>query len=354
MAFRREGAFLIRAARFPGEGLRPLALWFTGEGLRLLTLFLFALPLHAELTRFDTGNPADVVPAKLHGPVLHLAGGSRDVDAAYQEVIDRIRGCTDCDTKIDIVVLRSSGADGYNEYLHAMRGVDSVTTFVITDRASPAREDVLTAVRNAEYVFFAGGDQCNYTRFFNESPLEKAVRDVYARGGAIGGTSAGMAIQGRAIYDACTDASAQSILALADPYNDEISFTTDFFDWQYMHDVITDTHFAQRDRMGRLLAFIARQLRELPVDSFLGIAANERTAVLVDERGIATVIGEGPAYFVSGDHFPEHAVPGEPLTFCGFKIWRAPSGLGFDLVHRPRTGFTSVDVVNGVILQNPY
>lgn len=324
-----------------------------GEGLRLLTLFLFTLPLYGALTRFDTGNPADVAPP-LHGPVLHLAGGGGDVDAAYQEVIDRIRGCTDCAATIDIVVLRASGADGYNDYLQAMRGVDSVSTFVITDRSSPSRPDVLTAVGNAEYVFFAGGDQCNYTRYFNESPLEQRVRAVYARGGAIGGTSAGMAIQGRSSYDACNDASAQSPLALADPYNNEISFTTDFFDWRFMENVITDTHFAQRDRMGRLFAFIARQLRELPVDSFLGIAANERTAVLVDERGLATVVGEGPAYFVLGDHFPEGALPGQPLTFCGFKIWRAPSGLAFDLARHPRTGFMTVDVVDGVIVQNPY
>lgn len=342
MARRRTGAVLIRT-NFPGKG----------EGLLLLALFLLPLPLHAALKRYDTGNAADVAP-RLHGPVLHLAGGGGDVDAAYQEVIDRIRGCSDCGAAIDIVVLRASGGDGYNDYLQAMRGVDSVTTFVITDRSSASRPDVLAAVRDAEYVFFAGGDQCNYTRYFNESPLEPMVRAVYARGGAIGGTSAGMAIQGRSIYDACNDASAQSKLALADPYNDEISFTTDFFDWRFMENVITDTHFAQRDRMGRLFAFIARQLRELPVESFLGIAANERTAILVDERGIASVVGEGPAYFVLGDHFPERALPGQPLTFCGFKIWRAPSGLAFDLVHRPRTGFITVDVDDGVIVQNPY
>ncbi|HEV7765346.1 MAG TPA: Type 1 glutamine amidotransferase-like domain-containing protein [Thermoanaerobaculia bacterium] len=342
MALRCTGAILIRcnAAK-------------KGGGLLLLTLFLFSLPLHAELTRFDTGNPADVAP-KLHGPILHLAGGGGDVDAAYQEVIDRIRGCNDCDTKVDVVVLRASGEDGYNDYLYEMRGVDSVTTFVITDRGSAMREDVLTAVNNAEYIFFAGGDQCNYVRYFNAGPLEERVRAVYARGGAIGGTSAGMAIMGKSTYDACTDESAQSKLALADPYNHEISFTTDFFDWRFMDDVITDTHFAQRDRMGRLFAFIARQLQELNRDSFLGIAANERTAVLVDERGLATVVGEGPAYFVLGDHVPERVLPKQPMTYCGFKIWRAPSGLAFDLARRPRTGFTTVDVVNGVIVQNPY
>jgi cyanophycinase len=269
-------------------------------------------------------------------------------------VIDRIRGCTSCDTKIDVVVLRASGADGYNDYLLAMPGVDSVTSFVITDLFSAQTPEVVNAVRDAEYVFFAGGDQCNYVKYFLNGPIEEMVRRVYARGGAIGGTSAGMAIQGKAVYDACTDASAQSVLALADPYNGEISFTTDLFDWRDLGNVVTDTHFAQRDRMGRLFAFIARQLRESDQDAFLGIAANERTAVLVDENGMAHVFGNGPAYFVLGDHFPERALPGQPLTYCGFKIWRAPSGLSFDLRHRPAHGYYSVDVRDGVILQNPY
>jgi cyanophycinase-like exopeptidase len=95
-------------------------------------------------------------------------------------------------------------------------------------------------------------------------------------------------------------------------------------------------------------------LRESDAPEFLGIAANERTAVLVDSRGMAHVVGEGPAYFVLGDHFPERALPGQPLTFCGFKIWRAPSGLSFDLRHRPPTGFYTVDVNDGVILRDPY
>lgn len=318
-----------------------------------LVLSCFALSAHADLQRYDVGNPADVAP-QLHGPILHLAGGSTDVDAAYQAVIDRIRGCTGCDTKIDIVILRASGADGYNDYLLAMHGVDSVTSLVITDLQSAQRPDVVQTVRNAEYVFFAGGDQCNYVKYFLHGPVEEAVRSVYARGGAIGGTSAGMAIQGGAIYDACNDASAQSSLALANPFNDEISFTTDFFHWPDVGNVITDTHFAQRDRMGRLLAFIARQLLVGPEKEFLGIAANERTAVLVDANGMAHVFGEGPAYFVLGDHYPERAVPGQPLTFCGYKIWRAPSGLSFDLRHRPAFGYYSIDVENGVILSNPY
>lgn len=294
-------------------------------------------------------------------------------------MIDRIRGCHDCDAKIDIVVLRASGGAGYNDYLLAMHGVDSVTTFVITDMISATSAPVIDALRGAEYVFFAGGDQCNYVRLFNDNQVEVMLRRLYARGGAIGGTSAGMAILGKAIYDACNDASSQSKNALADPYNDEISFTTDMYDWPLMENVITDTHFAQRDRMGRLFAFLVRQLREparpaasigkasaaFPVvsgadrdagsgDVALGIAANERTAVLVDNRGMAHVFGEGPAYFVLADHFPYDVAPGRPLNYCGFKVWRVGTGLSYDLLNRPRVGFYTADVQNGVILSNPY
>ena len=106
--------------------------------------------------------------------------------------------------------------------------------------------------------------------------------------------------------------------------------------------------------MGRLLAFIARQLREESVPSFLGIAANEKTAVLVGPDGVGTVVGAGPAYFVLGDHFPERALPGQPLTYCGFKLWRVPSGGTFDLAHRPTTPGYTIDVNDGVILTNPY
>jgi cyanophycinase len=322
--------------------------------MRLVLILFLAVPLHAAMTRYDVGNPADVVPL-LHGPIIHLAGGGTDVDAAYQETIDRVRGCSDCATEIDVVVLRASGADGYNEYLDAMPGVDSVTTFVITDRLSSFLPEVVDAVRKAEYVFFAGGDQCNYEKFFNASPIEEAVRAVYARGGAVGGTSAGMAILGKAVYDACgNDASAQSALSLADPYYDEITFTTDFFDWPYLGNVVTDTHFAQRNRMGRLLAFLARMMRERDTPTVLGIAANEKTAVLVDDRGMAHVVGAGPAYFVLADHFPDRALPGQPLTYCGYKVWRAPAGTSFDLIHTPRTGFKVVDVNEGVILGDPY
>ncbi|HVG23702.1 MAG TPA: peptidase S51, partial [Thermoanaerobaculia bacterium] len=97
-----------------------------------------ALLILALLTRFFTGNPDDVKP-KLRGPMLLLTGGGGDVTAGLQTAIDRIRN----GGKIDVVVLRASGAEGYNPYFMEMRGVDSVESLVITDRASSSRRDVV-------------------------------------------------------------------------------------------------------------------------------------------------------------------------------------------------------------------
>ena len=100
-----------------------------------------ALPAEAKVTRYLTGNAADVV-VPLAGPAHDFGGGGTDVDAALQWIIDKVRGCTSCSTKIDVVILRSSGSNGYNDYIYAMNGVDSVETLVITKASDSNLADV--------------------------------------------------------------------------------------------------------------------------------------------------------------------------------------------------------------------
>ncbi|HSK75072.1 MAG TPA: Type 1 glutamine amidotransferase-like domain-containing protein [Thermoanaerobaculia bacterium] len=318
----------------------------------LLLVATAALPAEAKVTRYLTGNAADVV-VSLAGPAHDFGGGSTDVDAAIQWMIDQVRGCTSCSTKVDVVILRSSGSNGYNDYIYAMNGVDSVETLVITSAKDSNTAAVETTVKNAEVVFFAGGDQCDYVKYFKGTKVETAVESVYARGGGVGGTSAGTAIQGDFTYNGCSG-SAVSADALANPYHRTVTFTYDFFKWANLANTITDSHFVPRDRMGRTMAFIARQIKDGKAASALAIAVNEVTSVVVDRNGLATVMGDGPAYFVLGDHMPEVCVAGSPLTFSNYKIWKVPSGGTFDLKNRPTTGFYLRSVTNGVISSNPY
>ena len=309
----------------------------------------------AKEARFLTGSAADVKPRKLHGPAYHLQGGGTDVGAAFQWLIDKVRGCEgDCAVKLDLVVLRSSGGDGYNDYLFKMKGVDSVETLVIKDRADSDSAAVRETVRDAEVVFFAGGDQCNYVKYFKGTEVERGVERVHARGGGVGGTSAGLAVMGDVAYDACSGGSAKSTQSLANPYDADVTFTQDFFDWPPLRGIITDTHFVERDRMGRLLAFIARQLADGKRKTFTGLAVERETSVLADGRGSARVVGKGPAYVIVGDHRPEVCAPGSPLTYSNYKVWKLPSGATFDLQRRPAAGFYLVSVEAGKITSNPY
>jgi cyanophycinase len=318
----------------------------------LLLFGLFSGGADASVTRYTTGSAADVHPT-LSGPAYDFGGGSTDVEPALQWIIDQVRGCSDCSTKIDFVILRSSGEDGYNEMIYGMNGVDSVETLVITSRNDANRRDVEDTIKNAEVIFFAGGDQCDYVTNFKGTKVQSAMESVYARGGGMGGTSAGLAIMSDFVFNACSD-TAVSAVTLNNPYDKTVRFTYDFLKLDFMSDTITDQHFVPRDRMGRRLTFLARQIQDGKAQSVLGVAVNEKTSVVVSKDGKARVIGQGPAYFILADHPPEKCLKKQPLTYSNFKIWKILTDGTFDLKARPDQGYYTRSVMNGKIDSDPY
>lgn len=318
----------------------------------LLAVLLAATPAAAKVTRVLTGNAADVNPT-LAGPVIILEGGAADSIPAIQAMIDQVRGCTGCDTKIDIVILDAYGTNDYTQFMPSLNGVDSVESFTTTRRDESYLPEIVSAVANAEIVFFDGGDQCNYVTQFKGTPVDDAVKSVYARGGAVGGVSAGMAIMGNYVFDACQK-TVNSRQALGDPYQHAITFTYNWYSWNDFGGTITDTHFSAQDRMGRTMTFLARQIADGVTTSALSIAGNEGSGIVVGPNGVATVYG-ADAFFVLADHAPEVCVPKTPLTYSNFKVWKVSPGGSFDLRNRPTTGFTSLSVNAGVLSStNPY
>ena len=249
------------------------------------------------------------------------------------------------------MVIRASGADGYNSYFQAMDGVNSVISMIITDRESARRPDVVRIVRDAELVFFAGGDQCNYIRRIKGTPVADAVKDVFRRGGAIGGTSAGLAIQGQIAYDACPGQSAKSVEVMADPFHTDVSLSRDFFSWPIMRAIVTDTHFQQ---LGRLLVFLSRTLADGKEKRVIGLGVSERTVLLVGRDGVGRVMGDGPVHLVIADSPAQVLERGKPLTHRGYRIWRLNKGETVDLKRLPATGGKTIDVIEGQLTENPY
>jgi len=290
------------------------------------------------------------------GPGQILMGGGQDVDAAFvwaQAVVsgDKPGG--------DLVVLRASGSNAYDAYLMGLTSYNSVQTLLIPPGA-PSRNLTAAAaiVSKAEIVFFAGGDQADYVAW-QGTPLALAVAQVYRRGGVVGGTSAGAAIQGEFVYDAISaDRVGRDVHtsdAITDPFEDNLSFTRDPFAFSPLTGVVVDPHFHSRDRMGRLATFMARQWTS---GSTFGVGVDTGNALVIDSRGHARlkqqVAGSGAAYVLSGRR-PDLMVSGETLLYRALKVLRlgSPSD-SYDFRRRCGSGVTySVDV-NGDYPDSPY
>ncbi|MFB6231703.1 MAG: cyanophycinase [Salinibacter sp.] len=306
------------------------------------------LPFGVEATRL--GADADVQPL-LEGPSLMLQGDGAPLDTAFQAHAERV-----ADRPLDVVVLAASfPSDGSStpecDRLVDLGRVHSCETITIPDPRGADVDRVAETVRRAEVVYFAGGNQCNYVDWAGRV-VHTAVIDVFERGGGVGGGSAGLAIQGDVAYDGCTG-SVRSDEALADPYDERIHFTDDYFDWPALDRVITDSHFRARDRMGRLITFVARQMKATGANAFFGLGVNEGAALVVDSAGVGTVYG-GRAYLVHGGHSPERVEPGTPLTYADVQIVRLPRGTTYDLTERPLDQAYTRSVEAGSLSANPY
>jgi cyanophycinase len=286
--------------------------------LFLILLLLLQVSAAGAVKRYLTGNKQDVRPGELHGPVFNIGGGGQDVDEALQWMINKVRGCESCPAKVDFVVLRASGADGYNSPVSRLSGVDSVETLVITERSDSADKSLIETIKNAEIVFFAGGNQCDYIRLFKGTEVITAIDDLYKRGGGIGGTSAGAAIMGRFIYSGCTGSTISSE-ALTDPFHSSISFDESLFNFDALSEIIFDTHFVERKREGRLMSFMARHLAENRACRIAGIGIEAGTSIVIDETGYFRILGRGPVHIYLADQKPLIVQKSKPVTSLGFR-----------------------------------
>ena len=268
-----------------------------------------------------TGNPTDVVRATTAGYLL--MGGGTDVDDAMRWLIGRSGGG-------DILVLRATGTSAYNPYIAGLGTVNSAATLILRSREASADPFVLDKVQRAEAIFLAGGDQSDYVRMWKDTPLEDAIRAAAARGVPVGGTSAGLAVLGQFVY-AALNTSAVSATVLANPYDSSVTLDRGFLDLAGLEGIVTDSHFVTRDRLGRLVTFLARLLQDGWTTDARGIGIDEQTAVLVDGAGRATIAGRGAAYFLRATGRPAACEPGTPLRIDAVAVYRAAGAATFDL-----------------------
>jgi cyanophycinase len=284
--------------------------------------------LRPGLRVFRLGNPSDSIQTTRFGEML--MGGGTDVDEAFRWMIDRSGGG-------DFLILRASGDDDYNTYVAGLARVNSVETLLVTSREAADSAEVADRLAHAEAIFLAGGDQSRYLAFWKGTAISRALDRASERGIPVGGTSAGLAVLSQFIYTG-ENASETSAEALADPYNQHVTLDRDFVSMPHLKNVLADTHFSERDRMGRSLVFLARLLKDGRAAHPRGIGVDARTALLVEPDGHARVVGSGAVFFIDPLSLPALCSAGHPLTMRDIAVIRVRAGGGFDLNSWEATG----------------
>jgi cyanophycinase len=223
----------------------------------------------------------------------------------------------------------------------AEAGADNVEIPIVDNRNVAQDRRVARMLQNADGIFLGGGDQVHLVATIGGSRTGRALREAYARGAVIGGTSAGAA------------ALTETILAGGEP--DEYGQMIDLhlgpgFGMMGFRAVI-DTHFAQRRRLQRLFMVVAQN------PELMGLGIDEDTAMVVHgHRG--EVVGRGSVTFVDGRGIrfdnADECLQGKPLTLSYLRVGIVGAGSIFDLREREleilvqaRENDEAVEVVRG-------
>jgi cyanophycinase len=286
-----------------------------------------ALSAAADFKYIRQGNRHDVQTRA--EPGVAMMGGGSDLDEAFRWLCGKGNGG-------DFLILRAHGVADYNPYVAGLCKTNSVATMIIRSRQAAQNPRVAEIIGQAEVIFIAGGDQSRYVNFWKGTPVEAAINAHAAAGKPIGGTSAGLAVLGQFVYgcleDKPDDADLTSREVLADPYTNRVTVVRDFLKVPGLENILTDSHFAKRDRMGRSLGFLARIVEDGWSKAPREIAIDEKSALLVEASGRAKVVGTGlGVYFLQVTDAPEVCKPGQALTLRNIAAYHAPTGATFDV-----------------------
>lgn len=201
-------------------------------------------------------------------------------------------------------------------------GAELVEAVHTERREDSSREESLRIINQATGIFFTGGDQARIVDFIKGTPLDKAIHKRHEEGAVIGGTSAGAAMM--------PDEMIVGGASVSNPSVDAVSMGPGM---GFLPGIAVDQHFAQRGRLGRLLAALVLQ------PAVLGLGIDEDTAVIVkgDEfqvvgQGAVTVVDESTATHNNLDGL----LKDEAIALCDVKLHILPHGYRFNLkTHLP-------------------
>ena len=215
------------------------------------------------------------------------------------------------DSRVEVITAASKIPDIVGaEYIKSFNNlqVKNVNVLDIRSREDAHKEENIERIRQADAVMFTGGDQLRLTSIFGGTEFLRILKNRYQEEPfVIAGTSAGAAAaSGIMIYrgsssEALIKGEVQIIGGLG-----------------FIENVIVDTHFVQRGRIGRLFYAVAGN------PGILGIGLGEDAGLLITEGNFLEAIGSGLTILVDGRFINETNIYdidiGSPISIDNLRV----------------------------------
>lgn len=214
-----------------------------------------------------------------NGSLVIVGGGMRDL-SILQEFAELAGGL---DAPI-VVIPTAGGAEHYDEFWPGLAqfraaGLTNLTLIHTYDRTEADTPEFAQAIREADGVWFPGGRQWRLADSYLHTEVHDALVELLARGGAIGGSSAGATILG-------------SYLARGDTSSNTIMMGDHEEGFGFISNIAIDQHLLRRNRQFDLLEIMAAK------PELLGIGLDEDTAIVVRNNRFRVI---GQSYVVIYD-----------------------------------------------------
>lgn len=278
------------------------------------------------------------------GGTLIIAGGN--LEQSEQEIHRHLIAHAGGTGAKLAIVPTASGAEPYNSIEHVAQlwqklGVpaDNIVKLPLygeegTRWQQPSQgdsTDIVDMLGGVTGIWFTGGDQYYIHKALlrkdgTDTTALQRMREIYATGGVIGGTSAGAAMMSAVMIASGNNISALQLPAVYgyddyDDDNDEQPHVRIVRGLGFFTDGVIDQHFDRRARMLRLIKAVTDAKHPLT----FGYGVSEDTAMVYDrDRGDISIVGSGALYIVDCSKM-EKATDGS-MTFANVTLHVAKAG----------------------------
>jgi cyanophycinase len=199
-------------------------------------------------------------------------------------------------------------------------GVRRATVLHLPHRDFANSDKALAPLRSATGVFISGGDQVRLVEFIGGTRLADCIRERYAAGIVVAGTSAGASILAGHMMDGGGNRDT--------PRKGMVNMIAGF---GLAPELIIDQHFSQRGRIGRLLTLLAAS------PGLIALGIDENTGAIITPDRMLEVIGANSITILDGRRIwsDYHEIaPNEALSLTDVTLHVLHAGHRFNLETR--------------------